>query len=111
MSDKEKSYEEKEKGKIYHQSSRLEEKYRQFGKTNKRILKFGLCAKCDSFQFAETALSVFGAVCRSFKRKLSEDKPITDCTYFADKFIPSLDEMVNMATLVDDDKKDRIGFK
>ena len=107
---KSETYEDKEKEKLRDYSEQLTDKYKHGGLSNNNVNKFKMCATCQYFNYAETEFSIFSADCTKHEKPLSEDKPIVNCTSYNNKFIPSLYDMIGMATIIDNDKKDKIGF-
>lgn len=113
MSKQEKDYSEQEKRKIQDNIETIESKYDVSGRDEGKNKNFGLCITCRYFQCVETELSVYVARCSDMAGiKLLENRPVTNCTYFSNKFMPSLYEMANMATIIDKTNKGKqIGFQ
>jgi len=72
--------------------------------------KFGLCAKCKNFMFAEGEFTIVFAKCTMFEKPLIQKNAITNCSSYDEKGILSLWEMKSMAILIDDTKKIEVGF-
>lgn len=72
--------------------------------------KLGLCETCDSLiGFVRKYGSVF-ARCDRFDRTLNPEDPITKCTEYKKRGAMSLEAMLRMATLIDVDNKQKVGF-
>lgn len=75
-----------------------------------KTTKFGLCKDCVNLDavFFEFGKSI--AVCNRFKFRLNENDKVVDCMSYYARNVMMLDEMNTLATIIDLNKKDKIGF-
>lgn len=76
---------------------------------------FGMCSSCQNMQFATTEFRVRWAQCEVFgygltALQLSMAEPVQECTNYKKNGQLSLRDMVNIATLIDVNKKQKVGF-
>ena len=69
----------------------------------------GLCSSCVHYEFAESAFSIVFSYCKNFDIRIKKIEPILECTSYKDRNIMSLDEMKDIAYLIDNTEK-KIGF-
>ena len=73
--------------------------------------KYGICAKCKSLQYRATRYGKERATCEFDEHKiLTENDPIVTCTIMEPVGQLSLTNMWGIATFIDPDKNDPIGF-
>ena len=73
--------------------------------------KYGICAKCQYIHYKASLYGKEWAYCEvSETRPLKGDDPITTCTSLKPAGQISLANMWSIATFIDPDKKDPIGF-
>ena len=78
------------------------------GNTN-GVSKFGLCVTCQEFLYAKSEFRVKAAKCRDLEIVLNQDDPVTECTQYIKKGQLSLNEMYEMAEILEIDKE-KVGF-
>ena len=69
----------------------------------------GLCNSCTYFEFAESEFNIIFSYCKCFDIKIKKVDPVLECTSYNDKNIMSLDDMKDIAYLIDNTEK-KIGF-
>lgn len=75
-----------------------------------RILDgYGLCSKCNNFQFARSEFKTKLAKCSEFENFLSSEDPVSDCTNFEKRGSMSVDDMKLIAIIIEP-KKNNIGY-
>ena len=74
---------------------------------------FGLCDRCTRFLYQRTQFNRERAVCRHHgetDRRCTRNDPIVECSDFYPTGQMDVREMALIATIIDPDKKGRIGF-
>ncbi len=81
--------------------------------SNKLIVEedYGLCCSCKQFSLKRSKYSVRKAYCFvDRKLRLSSDDPITECSDYDKRGSMTLEQMWALATLIDSNQKEKIGF-
>jgi hypothetical protein len=74
---------------------------------------FGLCDRCTHFLYRRTQFNRERALCRQYGRpdtQCSRNDPMVECSDFYPTGQMDVREMALIATIIDPDKKGRIGF-
>ena len=71
--------------------------------------QIGLCATCKNLQYCKTEFNNINAVCKEFECKLSGSNKIVDCNVFSPKGMLSLNDMFDIAIIIDLPKR-KSGF-
>ena len=82
----------------------------------KTLEGFGLCATCNNIEYASSAFRIKRVSCSSLNEydvlfHLTDADPIMDCTHYDERGRLSLNEMYALATLIEIDKKEAVGFQ
>ena len=70
----------------------------------------GICSNCKSLQYCKSEFGNAFARCSNFEIRLSGQNKIAECTCHDAKGILSLEDMKNIAILIDPDKSEIKGF-
>ena len=70
--------------------------------------EFGLCNDCKSLELVKSEFKILLARCSEFKINLNETEVVTECTCYEQRNSLTLDEMKNIAYIIEDVKG--IGF-
>lgn len=71
----------------------------------------GICLKCIYLEFAESQFTVEHLHCSQYNKNLNEKSKITNCSQYRDKTAMTLAQMQMIATIIDVDKKESVGFR
>jgi len=84
------------------------------GRSRDYIGGFGLCDRCTHFLYQRTQFNRERAVCRGYgrapERRCSRNDPTVECSDFYPTGQMDIREMALIATIIDPNKKGRIGF-
>lgn len=80
-------------------------------KENKQATKrLGLCGTCKNLEFVEGEYGSVYAYCDAAQQRLSGNERVKKCSVFDSIHNMSLGTAMSLAWIIDDDKKERIGF-
>jgi len=88
----------------------IDDYYGPIGRFDTLDNEFGLCKTCKEFQFAKTEFAVVRAQCRDLDIVLHSEQPIKACTNYIKIGQLTINQMLDMATLIEINKK-KIGFE
>ena len=87
--------------------------YESYGSTpEQKKLKelIGMCCDCRNLNYCATEFGNVCAICSAFEFKLSGQNRIVECNLHSPKNVMTLSEMFTIATLIDAEKENKVGF-
>jgi hypothetical protein len=70
----------------------------------------GMCFNCNNLSYCASEFATVFAKCEAFNFKLSGQNRIVECNLHSPKGVLSLNEMYSIATLIDPEKENKVGF-
>lgn len=80
------------------------------GRRNFLEEKIGICHKCKNLMYARGEFITLIATCTRFETKLNGKDKIVECSEFSERGKLSLEQMTDMAYLIESNKKEIKGF-
>jgi hypothetical protein len=72
--------------------------------------RIGLCASCENAHIVKTQYNIRHASCTANEFKIRLDDPITDCTSYVKRGALTLQQMWDIAYLIEGELKGKVGF-
>ena len=109
MTKKYSELEKKEKSEIERHIWNIEGSFENCNEGTTKSSSYGMCSSCKYFQYTSTEFKVLVSRCGIFEIKLSDTNPVIKCSSFDKKGELSLTQMLNMAYIIETQRK-KVGF-